>query len=121
MSSSVSRLPSPVQPQVANTRMVAPSLRDRTPASPSGASGVSLFVDPRKSPKGAPALGGTSAPGAAAAQSPHTATYHGGPVLKNPVYVPIYLGKYFTTAAGKKDVAHNDAFAKEFGTSEGNQ
>jgi len=117
VSSSISRLPSPVQPPLANTRNVAPSLRDRAPASAPGASGVSLFVDPRKQPKSAPNLGATPA----AAQSSHTATFHGGKVLKNPVYTPIYYGQYWTTAQGKKDVAHNDAFAKEFGTSEGNQ
>src|SRR4051812_3679295 len=122
MSSPVSRLPSAVQAPVANTRNVAPSLRDRSsgsaPGTP-GASGVSLFVDPRKSPKDAPSLGGSASP--AAAQSPHTATFHGGKVLKNPVYTPIYYGQYFTTAAGKKDSARLDAFAKEFGTSEANQ
>jgi hypothetical protein len=117
MSSSVSRLPS-AQPTF-NTRNVAPSLSGRAPAAPSstpGASGVSLFVDPRKQPKSAPDLGTTPS----AAQSSHTATYHGGPVLKNPVYVPIYYGQYWSTTAGKADAAHNDAFAKEFGKSEGN-
>src|SRR4051812_3243620 len=119
MSSSVSRLPSPVQAPVANTRNVAPSLRDRgAPASSPGASGVSLFVDPRKAPKSAPSLGGGPR---GAGKRPHTAPSQGGRVQKTRVYPPIYCGQYFTAAAGKKDAPRLDGFAKEFGTSEGNQ
>jgi hypothetical protein len=118
-------MPAPVQSpsgKPVNFFVVPPQRQQPAPVSKENAtpghSGSSKFVEARATPSGRPVLSPTLA---AAAQSPHTATYHGGPVLKNPVYVPIYYGNYFTTAAGKKDVAHNDAFAKEFGTSKGNQ
>jgi hypothetical protein len=39
--------------------------------------------------------------------------YFGGGVLTKPDVKNVYLGHYFTTTTGKKDVAHNDAFMKD--------
>jgi len=56
-------------------------------------------------------------PFAPARTNQNNVTFHGGRVLDAPVYTPIYLGKYWTTAQGQADKAHNDAFAQEYGTS----
>ncbi len=60
----------------------------------------------------AAATGGVPAPGAKP-----VLTQHGGAVLDKPVVSNIYLGSYWGTAAGKADLAKNDAFTKEVGTS----
>lgn len=43
-------------------------------------------------------------------------TNHGGKVLSAPQFQPIYLGDYWKSAAGAKDRAYNDAFAKDLVT-----
>lgn len=36
-------------------------------------------------------------------------TFHGGKVLRSPDVVPVYVGPYWQTSAGKRDLARNDA------------
>lgn len=70
--------------------------------------GVDVFVGGPRAPK-VPVL----VPPSSRTVNPNDLTYEGGRVLKNPEFQPIYVGKYFSTAAGKADAAYNDAFAKD--------
>ena len=51
------------------------------------------------------------APGRAGATNVETGhlTFHGGKVLRSPDVVPVYVGAYWQTLDGKRDLARNDA------------
>jgi hypothetical protein len=67
---------------------------------------------------GAPSKG-TKGTGAGTGTTPTPAansfdlTFHGGKVLKAPVFQPIYVGDYWKTTTGAADRTYNDAFAKD--------
>lgn len=64
------------------------------------------FVIPNKDGK----VAGTGVP----ASTKVDVKYFGGGVLDHPVVSNVYVGDYFKTAQGQKDVQHNDAFTKDF-------
>jgi hypothetical protein len=61
-----------------------------------------------------PNKGGKVAGAGVPASSNVNVKYFGGGVLDKPVVTNMYIGDYFKTAQGQKDVAHNDAFMKDF-------
>jgi len=65
----------------------------------------------------APALKGSSGVAVPAGQPRPNLTSQGGSRLTAPVVTPIYVGSYWTSAAGQADRAYNDGFAKDFGSS----
>src|SRR5262249_47424614 len=54
-------------------------------------------------PSGAPGRAGTTN-----VETGHL-TFHGGKVLRSPDVMPVYVGAYWETLAGKRDRARNDA------------
>lgn len=72
-----------------------------------------LFQDPSSLLGG---LAGATGPAPTSTMTPHL-TYYGGAVLDKPVLHGIYVGDYWSSAQGQKDVTHNDAFMKDIGNS----
>lgn len=104
---------SPARPH----RSTAPSAAPSSPSRPRpGAIGIDSFVLPRKGASPAPRVTGGDPQDLGDLRgrtSGYTMTYRGGKVLDAPVLQPIYLGKYWTTPAGKADRGALDGFAGE--------
>jgi hypothetical protein len=88
-----------------------PILVGHAPAPSAPARLQSGFVVPRDTFEAAPSTRSTPADGGGGSVDAHL-NYYGGKILTRPDVVPVYLGNYWGTKQGWKDVAHNDKAMK---------
>ena len=85
-------------------------------ASPAQPTPSSSFVVPPEAQSSSPG-GGASSDSVPPPGAPPVLTQHGGAVLTAPKVANLYLGNYWSSAAGQQDIQKNDTFSNEFGQS----